>query len=233
MNETARMRAPSAFFVAYTIFAKDLRIELRTREIVATASIFAVVIGFLASLAFHVDEKNNASVAAGTLWISIFFASVLSFGRVWQRERDESALTGLLVAPIPRAAIFVGKAMATLCAIAIIEVPLLLLCLFLFEVHLDDWGSFLSLLGMGTAALSFVGTLFGVMTVRTSARDLILAIVLFPLLSPVLLCGVVATRRVFEQQPPEAYDGFVQLMGLSVLLSLTLGAGLFGLLIEE
>jgi heme exporter protein B len=86
---------------------------------------------------------------------------------------------------------------------------------------------------MGTAALALVGTLFGAMTVRTRARDLVLAIVLFPLLSPVLVCGVVGTRKAFEAQPLESYSGFVGLMAMSVAIALALGVGLFGALVDD
>jgi heme exporter protein B len=228
---------------AWEIAKKDARIELRTREIVSTAGVFAVVIGFLASMAFQVDDRTNASTAAGTIWITLFFASVLSFGRIWQRERDESALIGLLVAPIPRASIFLGKALATAAMIAIIEVPLVALCLFLFQIDFAPKtggptesahvAAFLALLVLGTLALALVGTLFGAMTVRTRARDLVLAIVLFPLLSPVLVCGVVGSRKAFETQPFDVYEGFLGLMVVFVFVSLAAGIGLFGALLDD
>jgi heme exporter protein B len=249
------VKRPSALAVAWEICKKDVRIERRTGEIVATAGVFSIVIGFLASMAFHVSDKTNAATAAGTIWITIFFAATLSFGRVWQRERDESALTGLLVAPIPRASIFVGKALATFGMIVVIEIPLVALCMFLFQIDfasgvgLSDatpeqlieakksanahLPAFLALLVMGTAALSCVGTLFGAMTVRTRARDLVLAIVLFPLLSPVLVCGVVGTRKAFELQPFDSYSGFLGLMAMSVVITLLLGVGLFGALVDD
>lgn len=245
-------KPPGAAAVAWEICKKDVRIERRTGEIVATAGVFSIVIGFLASMAFHVDDKTNAATAAGTIWITIFFAAVLSFGRVWQRERDDSALTGLLVAPIPRGSIFVGKAVATFGMVMIIEIPLVALCMFLFHIDFATpaaasvlepgagkdpasahLATFLGLLVMGTASLSFVGTLFGAMTVRTRARDLVLAIVLFPLLSPVLVCGVVGTRKAFELQPLDSYSGFLGLMAVSVAITLALGVGLFGALVDE
>ena len=228
---------------AWQIAKKDARIEMRTREIVSTAGVFSIVIGFLASMAFQVDDRTNAATAAGTIWITLFFASTLSFGRIWQRERDESALTGLLVAPIPRASIFLGKALATAAMIAIIELPLVALCMFLFHIDFVPKGgntaetvhlwAFLGLLVMGTLALALVGTLFGAMTVRTRARDLVLAIVLFPLLSPVLVCGVVGTRKAFETQPFDVYEGFLSLMAVFVFVSLAAGIGLFGALLDE
>jgi len=250
------IRRPGKIAVAWEICRKDMRIELRTGEIVATAGVFSVVVGFLASMAFRVDDATNPSTAAGTIWITVLFAAVLSFGRVWQRERDESALTGLLVAPVSRASIFLGKATATFLMIAAIEVPIVLLGLFLFHIDFSNQivtfglspaeqairlaepaslhaSAFVGLLVMGTMALSAIGTLFGALTVRTRARDLVLAIVLFPLLSPVLVCGVVGSRKAFEAQPFESYSGFLGLMGVSSLIAILLGASLFGPLVDE
>src|SRR5688500_18381356 len=237
------MRRVGVIAAAWEIAKKDARIEMRTREIVSTAGVFSIVVGFLASMAFQTDQRTNASTAAATIWITLFFAAVLSFGRIWQRERDESALTGLLVAPIPRASIFLGKALATAAMIAVIEVPLVALVMFLFQIDFTPKtggpsesihvAAFLGMLVMGTLALALIGTLFGAMTVRTRARDLVLAIVLFPLLSPVLVCGVVGTRKLFEAQPFEAWSGFLGLMGLFDVVALLLGVGLFGALLDD
>lgn len=237
------MRRVGVIAASWEIAKKDARIELRTREIIATAGVFSIVIGFLASMAFQTDERANASTAAATIWITLFFAAVLSFGRIWQRERDESALTGLLVAPIPRASIFLGKALATAAMIFVIEVPLVALVMFLFQIDFSPRGggatesihagAFLAMLILGTLALALIGTLFGAMTVRTRARDLVLAIVLFPLLSPVLVCGVVGTRKAFEAQPFDVYEGFLGLMGLFVFVGLAAGVGLFGALVDD
>src|SRR4051812_7030514 len=169
---------------AWEICKKDVRIELRTREILATAGVFAIVICVLSSMTYFVHPKYNRATAAGTIWIAVFFASVLSFSRIWQRERDESALTGLLVSPIPRASIFLGKALATFATILVVEIPLVLLTMFLFAIDftppdnalrdpraVHDPASvhvlaFVALMVMGTSALALIGTLFGVMTVR-------------------------------------------------------------------
>jgi heme exporter protein B len=219
---------------AWEICRKDVRIERRTGEVVTTAGVFAIMVAFLASMAFHVDDRTNASLAAGTIWITSFFAAMLSFSRIWQRERDDSALLGLLVSPIPRASIFLGKALAALFMIAAAQIPLVALVTFLF--HIDVFGcarELLALCATGTLAVALLGTLFGAMTVRTRARDLVLAIVLFPLLSPVLICGVVATRKVFEGQPLETWSGFLGLMTLFDFVALALGLGIFGALLDD
>jgi heme exporter protein B len=232
----SKPKPPGALVAAWEIAKKDARIERRTGEIVLTAGAFAVIVSALASIAFFLKwDDTTSSVAAGTIWITLFFASVLSFSRVWQRERDDSALTGLLVSPIPRASIFLGKALATLVMILIVEVPIVAMCAFLFRVGLSARGfvDMVLFLLTGTMALSLLGTLFGVMTVRTRARDLVFAIVMLPLLSPVLVCGVVGTRRIFEAQPFETYEGFLGLMAVFVFVSLSAGVGLFGALVDD
>jgi heme exporter protein B len=160
-------------------------------------------------------------------------------------------LTGLLVSPIPRASIFLGKALATFAIILVIEVPLIVLTMFLFAIDFTPPEgamrdpramhdptmvhvmAFIALVVLGTWALSLIGTLFGVMTVRTRARDLVLAIVLFPLLSPALVCGVAGTRNAFETQPFDDYNGFLGLMGLFVFVGLMMGIALFGALVDD
>jgi heme exporter protein B len=244
-------RRLGVFAAAWEVCKKDARIEMRTREVLATAGVFAIVIAVLASMTYFVHPKYNRATAAGTIWIAVFFASVLSFSRIWQRERDESALTALLVSPIPRASIFLGKALATFATILIVELPLIALCMFFFAIDFappDDAMrdpravheptmvhvlAFGGLVVMGTSALALIGTLFGAMTVRTRARDLILAIVLFPLLSPVLVCGVAGTRNAFETKPFDDYSGFLGLMGLFVFVGLAMGIALFGALVDD
>jgi heme exporter protein B len=236
---------------SWEICKKDARIELRTREILATAGVFAIVVAVLASLSYFVHPKYNRATAAGTIWIALFFASVLSFSRIWQRERDESALIGLLVTPIPRASIFIGKSIATFFTLLIIEIPLVALCMFLFAIDFsppdnalrdpkavhDPWQvhamAFAALMTMGTMAVSLMGTLFGVMTVRTRTRDLLFAVVLLPIFSPILVCGVAGTRNAFESQPFSDYNGFLALMGLLTFVVLTVGSSLFGFLVDD
>lgn len=227
-------KPPGALAAAWAICKKDARIERRTGEILATAGVFAVLVGFLASLSFHAREEAAASTAAATIWVTTIFAAVLSLGRVWQRERDESALTGLLVAPIPRASIFLGKAVAVFVMLVLVEVPLVCLTAFLFRVDLARYlVETVSFVLAGCLGVALMGTLFGAMTVRTRARDLVLAIVLFPLLSPVLVSSAGGLRRVFEGQPAEVWSGFLGLVVLFDVVALLLGIALFGPLVDE
>jgi heme exporter protein B len=180
---------------ALAIAGKDLRIEMRVREVVPTMTLFAALVAILASISLYVDEETGRRVAPGVLWITIAFSGTLGLSRTWGREREEGALRALLLSRASAASIFLGKALGALVFVLITEcvvVPLVALLLHapLFE-HL---GEVAILVLLGTVGFVAAGTLFGALVARTRARDLTLAVVLYPLVSPALLCGAVATR---------------------------------------
>ena len=225
---------PSWLLQVSTIASKDLRIEARTGEVVVTSSFFALLVVVVASMSFHGGPVSRASVAAGTLWLSVAFATVLALSRSWQREREESAYVGLLAAPLHRSALFTGKLLSLLLFLAIVECAVVPLVAILFAIDLTSAGpGLLTIILCATPGIGAVGTLFGAMTVRTRARDLILAIVLFPLLAPTLLAAVVASRELFGGAPLSELGDYLSLMGLFDIVFLTGGVSMFGLLIDE
>ncbi len=228
---------PGLVASAFAVFEKDLRIELRTREIVTTAGLFAVLIATLASLSFHTGADQGSRTAPGAMWLSIAFSSVLALARTWQREREDGALVALLISPIPRASIFIGKALGVFVFITAIECIVVPVVALLFHIDLVGEhgviGSLVPLLVLGTLGVSATGTLFGAMTVRTRARDLVLASVLFPLLSPTLLSGVVGTRELLGGASfTELRDYFILLSAFDAVAILG-GIGLFGPLMGD
>ncbi len=219
---------------ALVIFAKDLRIELRTREIVTTTGFFAVLVAVLGSVAFYAGNDEGARLAPGALWLSVTFASILALSRTWQRERDEGALTGLLVAPLSRSALFAGKALGVLAFLTAVELVVVPVVALLFHIDLPSIALGLAGLVFGaTVGVASLGTLFGAMTVRTRARDLVLASVLLPLLSPVLVTSVAATRELFLGATWSELRSYAILLVTFDLVAIAGGLGLFGALVEE
>jgi heme exporter protein B len=167
------------------------------------------------------------------VWLSVAFAAVLSLGKAWQRERDESALDGLLVAPLSRSAIYAGKALSVWTFLLAVQVVVLPLTLVLFSIDASLLGPLLVVAAFATPGVAASGTLFGAMTVRTGARDLLLAVVLFPLLSPTLLAAVAATRDLFNGVPLSELGDYLKLMGVFDLVFTAGGLGMFGTLVER
>jgi heme exporter protein B len=214
--------------------AKDLRIELRTKEIIATTGLFAVLVVVMASLSFYLDPISAPRLAPGVLWISVAFAGVLAMARAWAREREMEVMTALLLSPAPRAAIYLGKAAAVLVFLCVVEVLLLPLVAVLFHVDLlPVLGRVVGLLLLGTVGFVAAGTLFSAMSVRTRARDLAIAVTLFPLITPALLTGVVATREALAGAPLEATLDWMRILLAFDVLFVAAGVGLFETLMAE
>ncbi len=224
----------SVLRAAVQLAQKDLRIELRSREILVTTALFAVLIVIMASLALYTDPVSAPQIAPGVLWIAIVFAGVLAMARSWGREREGSPIDGLIVAPIPRAAIYLGKFASTLVFLALVQCILVPLTALLF--HLDVGavvGRLIALLALGSIGFAAAGCLFSVMSVRTRARELMLSVVIFPLVTPALLCGAVATKELLSGASMMQTLGWLRILAAFDVLFLTAGVVLFETLASE
>jgi heme exporter protein B len=214
----------SLWRAAWLVLRKDLRIELRTGEVVVTTALFASLVTVLSSLAFFIDEASARLVAPGVLWIAVAFAGVLAMSRSWSRERDNDVFRGLLLSPAPRAALYVG----TLVFLAIVESVVLLEVAVLFNLDLRGViVPLILLLALGTFGFAAAGNLFAAMGVRTSARDMVLAVALFPVIAPALLCGVVGTRELLVGAPLHDVWSWVRILCAFDAIFVTAGVTLF------
>lgn len=230
---TARPEPPGWGRQVFVVYRKDLAIESATGEVTVTSGFFSLLVVVLASLSFFGGPVNARNVAAGTIWLSLTFAAVLSLGKSWQRERDESALDGLLVSPLSRSAIFAGKALSVWTFLLAVLAVVLPLSLLLSSIDASMMWPLLVVAAVATPGVAASGTLFGAMTVRTGARDLLLAVVLFPLLAPTLLAAVAATRELFNGVPLSELGDYLKLMAVFDVVFVAGGLSMFGTLVER
>ncbi len=215
------------------LLKKDVLIELRTGEILVTSGFFAVLVVVLGSLSFYIGPDTRAQVAAGVIWLAVAFSAVLGLGRLWQRERDEGALEGILSAPVHRGAIFAGKTASLVLFLLLIEAVVIPLSALFFALDLAEVGPGLVAIAVFTTpGIAAAGTLFGAMTARTQARDLVLAVVLFPLLSPTLITAVVATRELLGGAAFGELGDYFRILGVFDVAFVAGGLGLFGTLVD-
>ncbi len=222
------------FAGTWTVATKDLRVELRTAEILVTAGLFGLLVTVLTSLAFFLDDVAARKLAPGVLWIAACFAGVLAMGRAWAREREADAIRGLLLSPVPRAAIYAGKTLATLVLVLAIDAVLLPVVAILFRLDVAMTVVRAGpILALGTLGYVAMGTLFASMSVRTRARELMLSVVLFPLASPALLAGVVATRELFGGAPLSDVSDWIRVLLAFDLVAVGCGLALFDSLMSD
>jgi heme exporter protein B len=214
------------------IIWKDIRAELRTKDIFSSMFVFALLSVLVFSFAFELRVPDMKMVAPGIVWVAITFAGTLGLNRAFVIEQDKGSLAGLLLAPVDRAAIYFGKMFGNLIFIFVVEIILLPLVMIFFNLSLLTWQHILVLL-LGTYGFAAVGTVFSAMAVNTRAREVMLPVLLFPVLLPVLVAGVKMTGALVDGESLSSVANWLQLVavydiGFTVVAYLT-----FGFVVEE
>ena len=192
------------FRTAWLVLRKDIAIEAKSLEVVTTTLFFAVSCVLIFAFAFVKEGRAVEDAAAGILWIAISFSGTLALGRTFERERYGETLRALLLAPAPRAALYVGKLLGILALLGLAELLLVPMIALLFQATLFSRPLLLvALLAGGTIGFCAVGTLFAAMLVRARSRDVLLPILLYPIIIPVIIAGVRGTAALLGATPDE------------------------------
>ncbi len=213
---------------------KDVVVELRTRERMAAMGGFTILVGILFNYAIDPTVVEPQAIAAGLIWMTIIFGGMLGLGRTFMLEEEEGAFQGVLLSPIPRDALFLGKMVANF--ILLTAVTALVFAVFALFFGLEFGGHPVALAGvvlLGILGLVATGTLFSAISARTSMGDTLLPILVFPLLIPVVIYGVTATASLFAGLPVSEVDGNIRMLGAFALVAVAAGAVLFRYVVEE
>lgn len=220
------------FRVTLSIIRKDLQTELRSRELITTMGLFALLSILVFSFALELDRVAREESVSGVLWVTLIFASILGLNRSMAAEREGNTLDAMLLAPIDRSAIFVGKLFGNFLFTLIVGVVLLPLMSVLYNFSLLQPWMLLTIL-LGILGFSTVGTLLSAMTVQTRARESLLPIALLPMTLPLLLAAVNASKGILTQAPINDWVGWVQILAVVDVIYLVMCYVTFVYVIEE
>ncbi|MBI5600552.1 MAG: heme exporter protein CcmB [Gemmatimonadetes bacterium] len=174
---------------------KDLTTERRSKAGFNSVASLGVTILVLFGLALGPDGKALHDAAAGALWLAILFAGVLAFNRSYQVELDGGALEALLLYPGARWAIFAGKLIANLIFVTLMLVIVVAVGIVLFSVDIPaTWPLIVFIMMLGVVGIVSLGTFYAAMSSRSRAREVLLPLLLYPMLIPVLLAAMSATK---------------------------------------
>lgn len=185
---------------ALTIAARDLRAELRSRELLGLMALFALLAILVFSFALELDRPGRQDAVSGVLWVTLLFASILGHNRSVALEREHGGFDALLLAPVARGAIFAGKLLANALFTLSIALPLLPLLTVLYNLPQFP-PALLLIVPPGCLGLAAIGTLLAAMTVQTRARDSLLPVLLLPVALPLLLAALRAGNAALGNLP--------------------------------
>lgn len=217
---------------AVVIAGKDLRIEVRGRHALGTLLPFAATLLVAFGFAFGPGRDVLERTAPGLLWMATLFAAVMAARRSFQAETEDDALEGLLLAPVDKAAVFVGKAAAVALQLLALVACILLLVVVLFDLSPGDPLSLAAAFGLGSVGLAAVGGLFGVVAEAERTREAVLPMLVLPLVTPVLIAGVRATDLAATGRTSEAASWLGLLVAFDVVF-ISVGILVFAYLMED
>lgn len=222
-------------FVSQTlaIAGKDLRLELRSRERLVSMLVFAVLVAVVFSFALN-PAVRAGTVAGAMLWVMVLFTGMLGLGRSFAMEREQEAMTGILLAPVDRGAIFLGKFLSNLVLLSVVELVAFPLFALFFRLAMGRAAGGIALVVL-LASIGFMalGTLFSAMAAGTRMGETLLPVLLLPLLVPVVIFAAGATQRLLAGRPMAEIAGNLKMLLAFDVIFLVVCTLAFGAVVEE
>ena len=216
------------------IAIKDLRQEFRSGGRLAAMLAFAVLACFLFSLSLDRSRIAGLDVGAGLLWLTLLFACIAGAGRTFDTEEADGAFRHLLLTPVPRYAVFLGKAAANFVMICLVAaITTVALTVFFGIAAPGSAAHHASVLLPGAIGLAAAGTFFGLISRHSTLGDSLLPVLTFPVLAPLVSFGATASSRVFLGRPWDEIDGPVRLLWAAAIGLVVVGSLLFRYITEE
>jgi heme exporter protein B len=205
--------------IALLILKKDLAVELRTREVLMTMTLFATLIVVIFAFAFQLDVDGTRAVAPGLIWVVVVFSGNLGITRVMDKERENGALSGLLLSPGGPTAVFWGKALGVFIFMLVMElitIPLALLFIGI-DLPVHAIGDVALALLLGSFGFALIGTLFGAMLGEARLREVLIPLVVYPIIVPVLVSGVKLTALALAPSMDDETNYLALMLGFDLL----------------
>ncbi len=197
--------------VVFAILAKDVLLELRTKDILVTTLVFGLLVIVVFSFALDPTPTMVATVAPGILWVSFTFGGVLGLNRSFGIESARGNLQGLMLAPVGRDAIYFGKFLGNFLFMMGVEVVIYPIFAVLFNLPLFVY-ELIPLALLATIAVAAVGTVFSAMAVNTRSREVMLPLLFLPVVVPVIIAATEATGILLREAATDTSDAW-QVLG--------------------
>ena len=223
-----------ALRLVWVVAGKDIRSELRSRTALLTALVFAALVLVIFNFARDPTAVATIDLAPSVLWVTFALAAMVALNRAFQVEREHGALDGLLLAPLPREALFLGKLLANLAFVGSVEAVTLPLFVLFFNVGFGRaLPGLLVVTALATVGFVTVGTIFSAMAVRTRFAELMLPVLLLPFMVPPLIGAVQVTARLLAGRPLSELTNWLTLLGAYDVLFLVLCTLAFPAIVDE
>lgn len=219
---------------AWTIFQKDIRLEKRTRESFSAMFVFAVLVLVTFNFTMTPDKEQILQLGPGILWVAFTFAGTLGLNRAFAAESENGNFQALMMLPIDKSSIYLGKLFSGLLFMLLMEV--FVIPLFVVFFNLTLWSEIPWLLAiciLGTLGFVATGTVFSAIAQNTRMREVLLPILLFPVAVPAIIASVEATGVILRHEPMADLIDWVKILAGYDIIIMTASLVTFEYVIED
>lgn len=197
---------------------KDLMVEFRAKEMLLSVLVFALMVLVVFGFAFNPVEHDLSDIFAGIMWVAYLFAGTLGLNRSFMSERTNEALQGLILSPVDRGSIFLGKFLSNWIFMTAVEAMLTPVSIVLLKYPFRQGALLLAVaLLLGTFGFAAIGTFLAALASNTRASEVLLPVLLFPLLAPVIIAVVRVTDAVLRGDASGVWPAFRFLAAYDVI----------------
>ncbi len=218
----------------FALLRKDLQIEFRTKETLASLLLLGLLTLVVLSFAFDPTSELRAEAAPGALWVAVIFAGVLGLNRSFLAERENDCMQGILLCPVDRGTIYLAKTAGNFVFMMAAQLFIVPIFIFFFNLAVTPaLGSVFLTLALGVLGFAAIGTLFAAISVRTRAREVLLPLLMLPLVVPIFIAGVKITGHLLAGKPLAEVGPWMNLMVGFDAVFLIVGWLVFEYAVEE
>ena len=214
------------------LIKKDIKIEFQTKETLVTLCLFGLLIITVFSLSTENNSLINQNFGAGILWSSVIFAGSIAMVKFFYHEEQNKTLQSLLVMPVPSELILFSKSIVFFLFLSISEIIIFLISSVLFNLNIFSLKLILGSI-VFNIGYSVVGSFFGVISSKSSSKEILLTMLLIPIITPILMFIIATTNDVIRS---ELNSNFQIWLGVGIsfdIIFLTLMSYLFGKILED
>lgn len=223
----------SYFKVIAAIVKKDILMEVRTKQVINAALVFAVLFVVVFSFTMEIGSNMEQKLSGGIFWVSVAFAGILSFNKTIGSETDNGSFEALMLAPVDKSAVFFGKVISNMLFLFLVEVILIPLFLVFYNVFIISHPLMAAVIILSTYAYSLIGTLFSIISVRTSSKEIMMPVLFLPFMVPVIIAAVLATNVFILGGQIQFSYNWIKLTAVFDVIFTAIIYGIFSLIIED
>jgi len=215
-----------------TLVKKDLLIELKSKEIVITITLFSLLVVSIFAITSNNPSNISKDIGAGIIWASVVFSGSIAMSKFFSHEEENQTLSGVLLMPVPTELIFFSKASSLFIFLSISEILILIVFSILFNLNALTFYIVVCAI-IFNFGFSLIGTFFGTISSKSKSKEILLTLLMIPIIIPIIMFATELTRYGLHKEAPENLNAWLGL-GISFdIIFFVLLTFLFGKIIEE